>query len=73
VNLPPKVNCEDDLWRHYNIAGELNEFLTEDNSTCLIPPEPGVSLPPTHPPPLPPTNLHRSTPRTYAHEETMQC
>jgi hypothetical protein len=38
-----EVNCEDDLWRHYNIHGELHEFLTEDNSTCLFPPHPAVS------------------------------
>jgi hypothetical protein len=57
------VNCEDDLWRHYNIAGELNEFLTEDNSTCLFPPEPGVSLHAT---------LPDCTPRSHTHDEAMQ-
>lgn len=39
-----EVNCEDDLWRHYNIHGELHEFLTEDNSTCLFPPHPAAQL-----------------------------
>eukprot|EP00854_Cymbomonas_tetramitiformis_P000842 gene842-1326_t len=35
-----EVNCEDDLWRHYNIDGSLLRFVTEDNSTCLRRPEP---------------------------------
>lgn len=40
-----EVNCEDDLWRHYNIHGELLVHLTEDNTTCLFPPDPRVSIP----------------------------
>jgi len=41
-----EVNCEDDLWRHYNIHGELLVHLTEDNTTCLFPPDPRVPLGP---------------------------
>jgi len=34
-----EVNCEDDLWRHYDFDGGLLRFLTQDNTSCLVPPK----------------------------------
>jgi len=41
-----EIGCEDDLYRHYDFNGGLQKFITEDNSTCLTPPEPGAALEP---------------------------
>ena len=33
-----RVNCEDDLWRHYSLSkGWMNAYLMEDNATCITP------------------------------------
>ena len=42
-----RINCEDDLWRHYSIyPGFFKEFGMQDNSTCIKPPIPGTRLEP---------------------------
>mmetsp|Transcript_7561 Transcript_7561/g.21386 ORF Transcript_7561/g.21386 Transcript_7561/m.21386 type:complete len:305 (-) Transcript_7561:405-1319(-) len=42
-----RINCEDDLWRHYaRDVWFLNQFKTEDNSTCVRPIVPGTPLRP---------------------------
>ena len=42
-----EVNCEDDLVRHYDRDGTLTpKYVTEDNSTCLRPPQKGETLGP---------------------------
>jgi hypothetical protein len=33
-----RIDCEDDLWRHYSREGWFSQkFLTQDNSTCIHP------------------------------------
>ena len=34
------------MYRHYDFNGGLQKFITEDNSTCLEPPEAGAALEP---------------------------
>ena len=42
-----RINCEDDLWRHYALSREwMAQYLMEDNATCLHPPPAGASLGP---------------------------
>ena len=37
-----RVDCEDDLWRHYALSRPwLSAYLTEDNATCVHPPAKG--------------------------------
>mmetsp|Transcript_41500 Transcript_41500/g.50296 ORF Transcript_41500/g.50296 Transcript_41500/m.50296 type:complete len:545 (+) Transcript_41500:180-1814(+) len=35
-----EVNCEDDLWRHYEVRNEHEMWYTQNNATCLHPPAP---------------------------------
>ena len=48
LSTPPSSPLrQDDLWRHYALSrGWLRGYLTEDNSTCLHPPEPTTKLGP---------------------------
>ena len=40
-----RIECEDDLWRHYSLDRFfMSHFLTEDNSTCIHPIAPGTPL-----------------------------
>eukprot|EP00965_Chrysotila_dentata_P043024 1428679-Pleurochrysis_carterae.AAC.1 len=42
-----RIECEDDLWRHYALSrGWLNNYLTEDNGTCVHVPAHGTALRP---------------------------
>ena len=42
-----RINCEDDLWRHYALSREwMGQYLMEDNATCLQPPAAGAVLGP---------------------------
>ena len=45
-----RINCEDDLWRHYaRDAPWMNHYLNMDNATCIVPPD--LSDPRTFGPP----------------------
>ena len=42
-----RIDCEDDLWRHYALShGWLSGYLTQDNASCLHPPRAGAVLSP---------------------------
>eukprot|EP00964_Phaeocystis_antarctica_P030432 scaffold17193_cov69-Phaeocystis_antarctica.AAC.2 len=42
-----RIDCEDDLWRHYALSREwLGQYTMEDNATCLHPPPAGAVLGP---------------------------
>jgi hypothetical protein len=42
-----QIDCEDDLWRHYSLdRGWMQNYLMEDNATCVHPPAPGAALGP---------------------------
>ncbi len=42
-----EVNCEDDLIRHYDRGGMIEtRYVTQDNASCLRPPQPGAVLGP---------------------------
>ena len=42
-----RIDCEDDLWRHYALSREwMSQYLMEDNATCLHPPPAGAVLGP---------------------------
>lgn len=42
-----RVNCEDDLWRHYALTRPwLGNYLTLDNASCVHPPAAGTKLGP---------------------------
>ena len=40
-----RIECEDDLWRHYSLSrGWMHMYTMEDNTTCVHPPKPGAVL-----------------------------
>lgn len=42
-----RVDCEDDLWRHYSLSKPWMEaYLTHDNASCIHPPLAGAKLAP---------------------------
>lgn len=42
-----RMECEDDLWRHYAIwRGAENRYMRGDNGTCVHPPAPNATLGP---------------------------